>query len=57
MELVRMKSDKYWKQRALNRLVESEKQSEKYINRVKNIYDQAYRNINKELHSIYKNYA
>lgn len=52
-----MKSDKYWKQRALNRLAESEKHSEKYIKRIQNIYEQAYRNINKELHSIYKNYA
>lgn len=52
-----MKSDKYWKLRAINKLTDNEKQSEKYINRVKNIYEQAYRNIDKELHSIYKNYS
>jgi len=51
------KTANYWDKRTIKRLTDSEKQSKKYIENVKNIYEQAYRNIDKELHSIYKNYG
>ncbi len=47
----------YWDKRAINRLTEAEKLSEKYINRVKEIYNQANKDIEKELASIYRNYS
>lgn len=52
-----MKSSKYWDKRAISRLNESEKYSEKYINRVKSIYNQAYKNIEKQLNDVYSNYS
>ena len=51
------KTSKYWDKRALERLNNAEKQSEEYINRVKAIYNQAYKNIDSEIARIYKNYA
>lgn len=52
-----MKSSKYWDKRAIRRLNESEKYSEAYITRVKSIYNQAYKNIEKQLNDIYRNYS
>lgn len=51
------KSSNYWDKRALKRLTSSEKESEKYIKRIKKIYEQAFRNINEELSRVYLNYA
>ena len=51
------KSSNYWDNRAIQRLTEAEKQSKAYINRVKRIYEQAYKNIDKEIASIYRNYT
>lgn len=51
------KSSKYWDKRALRRLNEAEKSSEAYIKRVKAIYDRAYKDTERELASIYKNYS
>lgn len=51
------KSSTYWDKRALNRLSEAEKLSDTYIKRIEKIYEQAYRNINDELESIYRNYS
>ena len=51
------KSSTYWDKRALNRLNEAEKTSETYIKRVKAIYEQAYKDINKQLVSVYNNYS
>lgn len=51
------KTSNYWDKRALKRLNEAEKQSEVYIKRVKRIYEQAYKDIDRELASIYKNYS
>ena len=51
------KSSKYWDKRALRRLNEAEKSSETYIKRVKAIYDRAYKDTERELASIYKNYS
>ena len=51
------KSSTYWDKRAIKRLSDAEKQSEAYIERVKSIYNQAYRNIDKELKSVYANYS
>lgn len=51
------KSSSYWDKRAIKRLSEAEKTSETYIKRIKNIYDQAYKNIDKEIARVYKNYS
>ena len=51
------KGSSYWDTRALNRLTDAEKQSETYIKRVKAIYNQANRNIDREIARIYKNYS
>ena len=52
-----MKKSTYWDKRALRRLSDAEKQSEAYIKRVKAIYNQAYRDIDKQIASVYKNYS
>ena len=51
------KSSKYWDKRALNRLNEAEKLSDTYIKRIQKMYEQAYKNIDDELESIYRNYS
>ena len=51
------KTSSYWDKRAINRLKDSEKLSDEYINSVKKVYEQAYRNINKEIERTYRAYA
>jgi SPP1 gp7 family putative phage head morphogenesis protein len=51
------RSDEYWDRRALNRLTDAEKQSEKYIARIEKMYDQAERNIQREIEAVYRNYS
>lgn len=51
------KTSNYWDKRAIKRLTDVEKHSEKYINRVKRVYNQAYKDIDRELASIYRNYS
>lgn len=51
------KTSKYWDDRALRRLTGAEKTSEEYIKRVRKMYDKAYRDINKDIETIYKNYS
>lgn len=51
------KTSTYWDKRAIKRLNDAEKHSDVYINRVKNIYEQAYKDIDRQLASIYKNYS
>lgn len=51
------KSSKYWDDRALRRLTGAEKTSEQYIKQVQKMYDRAYRNVNKEIETIYKSYS
>ena len=51
------KSSNYWDKRAIKRLSEAEKSSEVYIERIKKIYDQAYKNVEKEINNVYINYA
>ena len=51
------KSSNYWDKRALNRLSEAEKMSEEYIKRIKKIYDKAYKDIERDLASVYRNYS
>lgn len=51
------KTSSYWDKRAINRMSEAEKQSEAYINRIKKIYERAYKDIDTEIAKIYKNYA
>ena len=38
-----MKSSQYWDKRALNRLSTTEKNSEKYIKRIKSIYNRTFK--------------
>lgn len=52
-----MKSSRYWDKRAIKRLNDSEKISEEYINRIKKIYEQSYRNIEREIQNVYKAYS
>lgn len=51
------RSSKYWDNRAIKRLNEAERTSDVYINRIKKIYNKAYRNIKKEIESVYVNYS
>lgn len=51
------KTSTYWDKRALKRLNDAEKSSEAYIKRVKAIYNKAYKDIDKQLASIYCNYS
>jgi len=51
------KTSTYWDKRALKRLNDAEKSSEAYIKRVKAIYNKAYKDIDKQLASIYRNYS
>ncbi len=48
---------KYWEERSINRFLESEKSSKKYINKIEKIYDQANKNIQRDIENIYDNYA
>lgn len=52
-----MKTSTYWDKRALGRLTEAEKNSTAYIKRVKAIYAQAQKDIDRQLESIYRNYS
>lgn len=51
------KTSTYWDKRALNRLADAERSSEAYIKRVKKIYNQAYKDIDKQISNIYRNYS
>lgn len=51
------KSSSYWDKRALNRLTEAEKLSDTYIKSIKRIYEQAYRNINRDIERTYRAYS
>lgn len=52
-----MPSANYWDKRAIQRLSDAEKTADAYTKRIKKIYEQAYRNIERELQNVYKNYA
>ena len=51
------KPSTYWDKRAIKRLTDAEKQSEAYIARINKMYDQAERNIQRDLENIYANYS
>lgn len=51
------KSSNYWDKRALRRLKDSEKLSEEHIKRIKRIYNQAYKDVDREINKIYKRYS
>ena len=51
------KTENYWDKRALSRLSEAEKMSEEHIKRIKRIYAKAYKDIEKDINNVYKNYA
>ena len=51
------KPSNYWDRRAVRRLTEAEKQSEAHIKRIQKMYDQANRNIQRDIDNIYRNYS
>ena len=51
------KSSSYWDKRAIKRLNEAEQISEEHIERIKKIYEEAYKDIDGEIKRVYKNYA
>ena len=51
------KPSTYWDKRAIKRLTDAEKQSEAYIARINKMYDQALKNIQRDLENIYANYS
>ena len=51
------KPSNYWDKRAIKRLTDAEKQSEAYIKRIQKMYDQANRNIQRDVENIYANYS
>lgn len=52
-----MISEQYWEKRSIERLVSSEKLTKKEIPVILDIYDQALKNIDKDIKSIYSNYS
>lgn len=52
-----LQTKEYWDKRAIKRLTDTEKISDEYINRIKKIYDRAYRNIDDEIRRVYNNYS
>lgn len=51
------KTSNYWDKRAIERMTTAEKQSEAYISRIKEMYNQAFKNIDGEIAKVYKNYS
>lgn len=51
------KTPTYWDKRALKRLDDAEKMSDEYIKRIKRIYAKAYKDIEKDIESVYRNYS
>ena len=51
------KPSNYWDKRALRRLSEAEQQGEAYSKRIQKIYDQAHKNIQRDIENIYANYS
>lgn len=51
------KSAGYWERRSTERLVDAEKQSDKYIERIQKMYSRASKNIQREIDNVYKNYS
>lgn len=52
-----IKSSNYWDKRAIERMTTAEKQSENYIKSIKEMYNQAFKNIDGEIARVYKNYS
>jgi SPP1 gp7 family putative phage head morphogenesis protein len=52
-----MKSSNYWDKRKLSRYLDSEKRSKEYLKKIFKIYEQANRNIQREIKSAYRNYS
>ena len=51
------KPSSYWDKRAIRRLTDAERQGEEYSKRIRKIYDQAYKNIQRDIEDIYRNYS
>lgn len=51
------KPSSYWDKRAIRRLTDAEKQGEEYSKRIQKIYDKAYKDIQKDIDDVYRNYS
>ena len=51
------KPSSYWDRRAIRRLTDAEKQGEEYSKRIQKIYDKAYKDIQKDIDDVYRNYS
>ena len=51
------KPSSYWDKRAVRRLTDAEKQGEAYSKQIQKIYDQANKNIQRDIENIYANYS
>lgn len=51
------KPSSYWDKRAIRRLTDAERQGEKYSKRIQKIYDQAYKNIQRDIDDVYRTYS
>ena len=50
-------SSAYWEERATRRLTDAEKQGDAYVKRIQKMYDQANRNIQRDMEDIYRTYS
>lgn len=51
------KPSSYWDKRAIRRLTDAERQGEEYSKRIQKIYDQAYKNIQRDIDDVYRTYS
>lgn len=51
------KDSNYWNRRAIQKLIYTEKQEDKYIQRLKKIYKQARKNVERMIRDVYRNYS
>lgn len=51
------KPSNYWDKRAIRRLTDAEKQGEAYSKQIQKMYDRAYKNIERDIENIYRNYS
>lgn len=51
------KDSNYWKRRAIQKLIYTEKQADKYISRIDAIYKSARQNVDRMIKNVYRNYS
>lgn len=50
-------NSKYWDKRAIDRLTNSEKLTDKYVNRINSVYDKALRDVQRDIDDLYRKYG